>query len=63
MDSFQVRSLSAIEMVFIGVSGFEGRVLEVHRFIIKVFRLVPSIWDYYRWIGSRSSGLQGRLAL
>jgi len=30
-------------MVFIGVSGFEGRVLEVHRFVIKVFRLVPSV--------------------
>jgi hypothetical protein len=57
MDSFQVRSLSAIEMVFIGVSGFEGRVLEVYRFVIKVFRPVPSAWDYRRWIGSRSSGL------
>jgi hypothetical protein len=63
MDGFQVRGLSAIEIVFIGVSGFEGRVLEVRRFVIKVFRPVPSIWDRRRWIGSRSSGSQGRLAL
>ena len=56
MDGFQVYGLSAIEMVFIGVSGFKGRVLEVRRFIIKVFRPVPSIWDYRRWTGSRSSG-------
>jgi hypothetical protein len=37
MDSFQVRSLSTIEIVFIGVSGFEGGVLEVYRFVIGVF--------------------------
>jgi hypothetical protein len=48
MNSFQVRGLGAVEMVFVGVSGFEGRVLEVRRFAIKVFRPVPSTWDHYR---------------
>jgi hypothetical protein len=41
-------------MVFVGVSGFEGRVLEVRRFVIEVFRPVPSTWDRRRWTGSRS---------
>jgi hypothetical protein len=44
-------------MVFIGGLGFKGKVLEVYRFVIKVFRLVPSIRDYRRWIGNRSSSL------
>jgi hypothetical protein len=63
MDGFQVRGLGAVEMVFVGVSGFEGRVLEVRRFAIEVFRPVPSAWDRRRWTGSRSGGSQGRSAL
>jgi hypothetical protein len=37
MDSFQVRGLSAIEVVFIGVLRFEGMEFEVRRFVKAVF--------------------------